>query len=188
MEDAITPELREAILDLAARPDIRSISCALEDFQLWQGLLKEQVSRSERLGVPPQEALCLAGPDSGIPGVTPVRCGWEDDDDSPQVLPDQQGNLAPNCWGGEVHIPYEGVCSGDLLIPPKWLALYPQALSKPDARFQWISTKRCNVLLLNRDLGERPHAERSELASGWWLYQSISPFQDCNPFHDGAHD
>ncbi|MCO5102433.1 MAG: hypothetical protein M9919_00360 [Burkholderiaceae bacterium] len=188
MKQTVKPELRDAILSLAARPDIHSISCPLVDFRLWQGLFKEQVARSDRLGLPLQEGLCLMGPDSGIPGVTAVFTGLEDDDCLPPVLPDQEGNLAPDRWGGEVHIPYEGVCGGDLFIPPKWLSLDSQALSKPDAKFHWVSNKRCNFLLLDRDLGELPHSVRSELVEGWWLYKSTSPFLDCNPFHDSAND
>jgi hypothetical protein len=187
LKETVTPELRDAILNLVARTDIRSISCSLEDFRLWQGLFKEQVARSSRLGLPPQEALCLMGPDSGIPGITAVFCGLEDDGELPPVLPDQEGNLAPDRWGGEVHIPYEGVCGGDLLIPPKWLRLHPDALSKPDAKFHWISSKKCNLLLLDHDFGELPHSVRSELVEGWWLYKSASPFLDCNPFHDSVY-
>lgn len=188
MREAITPELRDAILNLAARPEIHSISCPLVDFRLWQGLFKEQVARAAKLDLPLQDALCLMGPDSGLPGITPVFTGLEDDGYLPPVIPDQEGNLAPERWGGEVHIPYEGACGGDLFIPPKWLRLYPEALSKPDASFHWISSKRCNLLLLDRDLGELPHCDRSELVKGWWVYKSTSPFLDCNPFHDGASE
>lgn len=184
----VTPALREAILDLAARPDIHSISCALVDFRLWQGLFKEQVSRAGRLGLPPQEALCLMGPDAGIPGITGVFCGLEEDDgELPPVLPDQQGNWAPDRWGGEVHVPYEGACGGDLLIPPKGLHPLAVVLSKPHALLPRTSGKRCNLLLLDRDLGVLPDSVRWELVEGWWLYQSTCPFRDCNPFHDSAN-
>ena len=188
MKHTVKSELRDAILGLASRPDIHSISCHLVDFGLWQGLFKEQLARSDRLGLVPQEALCLMGPDSGIPGVTAVYNGLEDDDCQPPVLPDDEGNLAPDCWGGEVHIPYEGICAGDFFICPKWLRLSPRNLSKPVSKFHWISNKRCNLLLLDRDLGDLPHSVRSELVEGWWLYESTSPFLDCNPFHDGAND
>jgi len=98
MKHTVKSELRDAILGLASRPDIHSISCHLVDFGLWQGLFKEQLARSERLGLVPQEALCLMGPDSGIPGVTAVYNGLEDDDCQPPVLPDDEGNLAPMRW------------------------------------------------------------------------------------------
>lgn len=168
LTETVTPALREAILDLAARPDVHSISCALVDFQLWQGLFKEQVSRSSRLGLPPQEALCLTGPDAGIPGITGVFCGLEEDDgDLPPALPDPQGNWAPDRWGGEVHVPYEGACGGDLLIPPKWLHPLAVVLSKPHAQLPRTSGKRCNLLLLDRDLGVLPDSVRLELVEGW---------------------
>lgn len=180
----VTSALRQAILTLAARTDVHSISCALVDFGLWRGLFKEQVARSGTLGLPPQEALCLMGPDSGIPGITGTFCGLEEDDgDLPPVLPDEQGNWAPDRWGGEVHIPYEGVCGGDLVIPPRWLGLPRAVPSKPDSHFEWAPYKRCNLLLLDRDRGALPYAIRSEPVGGWWLYETTFPFRDCNPFH-----
>lgn len=184
----VKPELRDAILSLAARPDIRSISCALVDFQLWKGFFKEQLARSDGLGLALQEALCLMGPDTGIPGVTAVFNGWEDEDCLPPVFPDQDGNLAPDCWGGEVHIPYEGVCGGDLFIPPHRWGLSPRALSRSGSKLHRIANKSCNFLLLDHDLGEIPHSVRTELVEGWWLYQSTLPFLDCNPFHDNVSD
>ena len=66
MKHTFKSELRDAILGLASRPDIHSISCHLVDFGLWQGLFKEQLARSERLGLIPQEALCLMGPTPGF--------------------------------------------------------------------------------------------------------------------------
>lgn len=187
MEEHITQKLRQAILMLAARPDVHSVSCALTDFFLWEGLFREQISRSRLLDLPPQEAFALMGPDGGIPGITPLFCGLEDPHDSlPPVEPDSHGNFAPDRWGGDVHIPYEGVCSGDLLIAPQWMQLYPRALLKPDATFHSMSYKKFNLLLLDRDLGLLPHGERTELDQGWWLYESLSPFLDCNPFHDVA--
>ncbi len=187
MEERITQKLRQAILMLAARPDVHCVSCALTDFSLWQGLFCEQVARAQAHGKPPQEVFALMGPDGGIPGITPVFSGYEEFDDSwPPVEPDSQGNFAPDRWGGDVHIPYEGVCSGDLLIAPQWMQLYPGTLLKPDATFHSMSYKKFNLLLLNRDLGQLPHSARTELDQGWWLYESASPFLDCNPFHGGA--
>lgn len=187
MEKRCTQKLRQAILILAACPDVHCVSCALTDFALWQGLFREQVARAQAHGGPPQEAFALMGPEGGIPGITPVVGGLEEPDDSlPPVEPDPQGNFAPDRWGGDVHIPYEGVCSGDLLIAPQWMQLYPRALLKPDATFHSMSYKKFNLLLLARDLGQLPHSVRTELDQGWWLYESTSPFLDCNPFHDVA--
>lgn len=185
MQELVTSKLRQAILELAARPDVHSVSCDLTDFFLWEGLFREQISRSRQLDLPPQEAFALMGPDGGIPGITSVFSGFEDLDDSlPPVEPDAQGNFAPDRWGGYVHIPCEGVCSGDLLIAPQWMQLYPHALMKPGATFHTMSSKKFNLLVLQKDLGQLPHSQRTELDQGWWLHESLSPFLDCNPFHD----
>lgn len=182
----LTPELRSAILRLAKQPDIRSISCPFDNFHLWEGLLREQVQRSQQSGVPPQEALCLVGPDSGIPGITPPR--FIDDEDAAETHPPepdpQTGLLAPHAWGGEVHIPYEGACGADLFILPQWHNVFPERMFNPGAKLSYLlGGKRCNYLLTNRPLGELPCAIRQDVA-GWSLYISTAEHQDCNPFHE----
>jgi len=71
----LTAALKALILSLATQDDIHSISCPFNDFDLWRGLLQEQVRRSQASGLAPQEALCLIGPSSGIRGVTPEILG-----------------------------------------------------------------------------------------------------------------
>jgi hypothetical protein len=182
----LTPELQDAILRLAAQPDIRSISCPFDEFDLWRGLLNEQMRRATRLGLPAQEALCLMGPQSGIPGITPIPLIYEDESYPPEPDP-RTGGFAPHRWGGEIHIPYEGACGGDLFILPKWHNVFLERLAGPSAKFSYLlSGKRCNYLLTNRDLGELPCATRADCA-GSFLYKNMQPYPDCNPFHESRY-
>lgn len=92
----LSPALFQLIEDLISRETVQSVSCPLEDYALWRILVEQQVRRAERSGKPPQEAFKLGGPDSGLPFV---------------VAED---------WGGKVHIPYEGACTGGVFIKPGW--------------------------------------------------------------------
>lgn len=179
----LTDALAHEILNLAAQSDVDSVSCPFDEFELWRGLIAEQVKRAERLGVPPQDAFCLVGPGSGIPGITPIVI--EDDGVTYPPDPDPRtGGLAPDMWGGKVHIPYEGTCGAGLFILPKWHNVFPERLIGADAMLSHlIGGKRCNYLLTNRDLGQLPCATLSDCA-GWFLYKNNTPYPDCNPFRD----
>lgn len=180
----LTDALQDAILCLSRQPDIRSISCPLDEFELWRGLLKEQVRRAQQLGLPPQEALCLIGPESGIPGITPTRKFIFTDVTLPLAPDPRTGGCVPDRFGGEIHIPYEGTCEADLFILPQWHNVFPERLARPNPQFRYLlGSKRCNHLLTNRDLGELPCATRSDFA-GWFLYRNTAPYPDCNPFHE----
>ena len=180
---ALTPQLQKGILELATQPDIRSISCPFDEFDLWHGLLMEQVRRAQQSGLPPQEALCLMGPESGIPGITRIPLIYDDGALPPEPDP-RTGQFAPHRWGGEIHIPYEGACGGDLFILPKWHNVFPERLAKPPSKLSYlIGGKKLNYLLTNRELGQLPHTTRSDCA-GWFLYTNTIPFADCNPFHE----
>ena len=183
----LTPELQDAILRLAAQSDVRSISCSFDEFDLWRGLLNEQMRRATRLGLPAQEALCLMGPQSGIPGITPIPLIYEDESYPPEPDP-RTGGFAPHRWGGEIHIPYEGACGGDLFILPKWHNVFLERLAAaPRPKLSYlIGGKKCNYLLTNRDLGELPCATRADCA-GSFLYKNMQPYPDCNPFHESRY-
>lgn len=176
----LTDELRQVILELAQQPDIHSISCPFNDFSLWEGLLKEQVKRSIATGRPPQEALCLCGPDSGITGMS-KDYSW-DEDGCPAIPDPVTGKFAPDFFGGEVHIPYEGVSGGDLFIYPEWRNLYPEASIRLQKLSAVTHNKPCNYLLTNRNLGEFEFATR-RLVAGCFLYKSKDPYMNCNPFN-----
>jgi hypothetical protein len=183
-------ELRDLILRFASRPDIRSISCCFTDCDLWKGLLGEQVRRATAQGIPPREALCLMGPDSGIPGVNllwdclhilDVESGEEHERLRREFL--EQDTSLERRMGGDIHIPCEGMCGGDFLVLPHWRTVAPERWQSPGAHLSYAIGKSCNFLLAERDLGESPCATRSEPVPGWWLYESTNPLPDCNPFH-----
>jgi len=160
-QSGLPPELFELIVSLVKQDDVRSVSCPLTDYWLWRALVAEQVRRSIAHNVPPMAALRLNGPDSGIAGVRTYDC-WQARD-----------------WGGEIHIPYEGVCGGDLFIQPGFfgfdLDLARLAPTLSEAVFGPSNAegeKSCNYLLTrNRNLGEIASAERTDCGE-WFLYSS----------------
>lgn len=166
----LTDELRQAILDLAKQSDIRSVACAFDDFDLWDGLIKEQIKRSQETGLPLAEAFYLCGPDGGIKGQ-----GAELSDDGEEWVHDQ------HFLGGDVHIPYEGITNGDLFVLPEWHRTCTRRC-RETGEFWRIATykpyKLYNYLLTNRDLGEFECAERT-LVAGCYLYKNKTPYIDC---------
>lgn len=71
---------------IVAQCDVRSISFPFNSFQIRRILVKEQVQRAHKLCVPLEEAFKLSGHDPGL----------------------LNNELVKN-WGGDVHIPYEGM-------------------------------------------------------------------------------
>ncbi len=175
-------KLREFILLMARRDDVNSVSCQFHDRRLWEGLLAEQVRRVKLSGKPPKDAFFLCGPDSGIHGVARFHPGLED-------MPEVEwftGDTLEEKMGGDIHIPYEGVCGADVFVYPNWRKIYPEAWQKEGAQLDWAtSRKECNHLLIDRDLGEAGCATRIEPCEGWWLYSSTAAYKDCNPFRNG---
>jgi len=132
----LSPVLFHLIEDLISRETVRSVSCPLNDYALWRLLVEQQVRRAELCGEPPQEAFKLSGPDSGLSFV-----------------------MAKD-WGGEVHIPYEGVCTGSLFIKPGW------------RKFSFETMKyTCQFLLTQDDYGEQECASRTAVVDDWVLYE-----------------
>ncbi|MCC7182361.1 MAG: hypothetical protein IT509_02175 [Rhodocyclaceae bacterium] len=180
-------ELSELILTMARRPDVNSVSCQFTDPLLWEELLSEQVRRARQTGKHPRDAFFLCGPDGGIPGVAKLYPGLEH-------LPKEEwftGDTLEERLGGHIHIPYEGVCGADLLVYPKWRAVYPEAWQKDGAELYSATAKinpcnqlLCNHLLIEQDLGEPACATRTgPIAGSWWLYSSRTPHKPCSPFH-----
>ncbi len=174
-------ELRELILAMARRDDVHSVSCQFYDFQLWEGLLSEQIKRARQMGRQPSDAFFLCGPDSGIFGVAKHYPGM---DEIPQ---DEwfKGDTLEEKMSGDIHIPLEGVCGADLFVYPSWRKIYPEAWRKAGAELDWATAKKpCNHLLIEKDLGDTKCATRTGPISGnWWLYSSKAPYKDCNPRH-----
>lgn len=174
-------ELRDIILSMARRSDVHSVSCQFRDERLWQGLLEEQVRRARESGKPPRKAFFLCGPDGGLPGIAKHHHGLED-------LPPEEwfdGSTLEEKMGGDIHIPYEGVCGADLYVYPAWRRINPAAWEKDGAELDWATAnKPCNHLLIEQDLGEPACAMRTgPIAGTWWLYSSKAPYKPCSPFH-----
>lgn len=147
-ETALPCALFRLIRDLIARDDVTSVSCPFNDFALWRALVAEQIQRSIRMGRAPQEAFALSGPDSGLPMIPYLE------------------------WGGNVHIPYEGVAEADLLITPEWLKLDAGKGSGAEGRLSRVAGgKARRYLLTDRDLGTLDCATH-ERVEGWNLYRA----------------
>ena len=144
------------VLELIRQEDVRTVSCPYDDPELWLSLIGEQVRRSICTGLPPQEAFGLYGPDGGL-WDTPVEA-----------------------LGGYVHIPYEGLCGGDLLIRPTWRKFRVPEGTKTGKLSTAASVSCCHYLLSPEDFGELSFATRS-VVDGWILYQSNLPYVTCNP-------
>lgn len=175
-------ELRDFILTLAQRDDIHSVSVQFQDATLWEGLLREQVKRAERTGKPPRDAFFLCGPDSGIDGIAKLWPGMEDEPEDQWFT----GRTLEEQLGGNIHIPYEGVCGADLFVYPEWRKIHPERWHDDNADVDSATAmKPCNHLLIEKDLGEPACATRvGPIATTWWLYSSKAPYKDCGPNHE----
>lgn len=155
-QTGLPKDLFQLIGKLIKRDDVQSVSCPFDDFALWRELVAEQVRRARKLSVPPQQALTLNGPDCGLPDV-----------------------IAGD-WGGEIHIPYEGVCEADLFILPKWFNLFPdRAMGSNGSLSKAAGGRMCHYVLSDRDYGELDAATR-ETYGGWHLYRSKLPYTPKN--------
>jgi len=149
------------IVSIASQPNVHSVSCPFQDYDLWRALVAEQVQRSRAMQVEPQVAFRLNGPDGGVPNVH-TRGG--------ECRIDRE-------WGGEIHIPYEGVAGGDLFIQPKWFGFVPALARRAPTLAQAVfgnhaldGYKTCNYLITHwRTLGELECADRTEIGD-WVLY------------------
>lgn len=144
---ALSLALFNLIQDLIGRTNVQSVSCPLKDYALWRLLVEQQVRRAELCGKPPQEAFRLSGPDSGLPLV-----------------------MAKD-WGGEVHIPYEGACTGSLFIKPGW-----RKFSFEDMQFT------CQYLLTQEDYGDQSCASRAAVVDGCILYEYKGVYESHRHF------
>ncbi len=152
----------DLIAKLIALPDVQSVSFPFGDERVWRMLVAEQVDRAHRTGLHPQHAFGLSGPDSGLPFDTAL-------------------------WGGYVHIPYEGMCEGDLLVKPDWRGWSSNAAMGQGDLTAAMGGKSCHYLLLKGDQKEVDSANRVVL-DGWTLYTSKKPCRPCNPFTNHIYD
>lgn len=149
-------EVITKVLELIQRDDVHSVSCCYDDPELWKSLVAEQVRRSATTGVTPQRAFTLCGPDSGL-WDTPVEA-----------------------MGGDVHIPYDGVCGGDLFIRPTFRRFRVAEGAATGRLSTAAGSCGCYYVLSPEDFGEVSFASRSTVGE-WVLYQSNLPYVRCDP-------
>jgi len=149
-EDELPESVIALIGELIKRDTVQSVSFPFNNSKVWRLLIDEQVRRAKQTGLPLQKAFTLSGPDGGL-------------------------SCDPSEWGGAVHIPYEGVCEGDLFIAPLWRNFIRENNSAT------LSTSY-HYLLLQRDLGELNCATRRIIGDGWVLYESTRPYVKVDVF------
>jgi len=148
--------VRAKILDLIQRDDVRSVSCPFDDPDIWRALVAEQIKRVTGTPCEPQDAFTLSGPE------------YLDD------VPIEE-------WGGTVHLPFEGMCGGDLVVLPTWRNVFPDRAEKT-GRLSTAVQACCHYVLTPRDFGEWSFATRTHVGD-WILYTSKLPYTPCDPLH-----
>lgn len=150
-ETNLPQALFDLIVTLAQSKKVNSVSCPFTDYHLWRMLVAEQVRRSEKAGLSPQEVFRLSGPDSGL--------GFNASD-----------------WGGEIHIPYEGAADGDLFIKPGWRKLFPELADRGGGLRHVVYGAGCRApccyVLSGDDYGEIESASRT-VVGDWFLYEAM---------------
>ncbi|MEI2635817.1 MAG: Sir2 family NAD-dependent protein deacetylase [Methylotenera sp.] len=148
--DAKSAEFFKVVAQLIAQEDVRSVSCPFGGLNIWRILVTEQVTRSQRLNLPLQEALHLYGPDSGL-------------------------KRLPEDWGGEVRIPYESMFDGDVVFLPGWRVFHNEYAGADGSLAKTLNMKDCRYLFVpkSRGLGELGCATREEI--GEWVLYSQKP-------------
>jgi hypothetical protein len=155
-------EVYDLFIGLLTRPNVQSVSFPFQDEQVWRMLVAEQVDRARRTGLHLQQAFGLSGPDSGLPFDTAL-------------------------WGGYVHIPYEGMCEGDLFVKPPWRGFNLNAANSDGDLAAAMLGKKCHYVLLKGEHKDVDSATRSVVA-GWTLYASKKPYEPSNPFSGRIYD
>ncbi|MGZ8982770.1 MAG: SIR2 family NAD-dependent protein deacylase [Methylotenera sp.] len=145
--DAKSVKFQKVLAQLIAQDDVHSVSYPFGGLILWRILVAEQISRSQRLNLPLQEALHLYGPDSGL-------------DDLPED------------WGGEVRIPYESMFDGDVVFLPGWRVFHIENSGVDGSLAKTLNMKDCRYMFVpkSRELGELACAMREEIGD-WVLYR-----------------
>ena len=145
--DAKSAEFLKVVAQLIAQEDVRSVSCPFGGLNIWRILVTEQVTRSQRLNLPLQEALHLYGPDSGL-------------------------KRLPEDWGGEVRIPYESMFDGDVVFLTGWRVFHNEHGTADGSLAKTLNMKDCRYLFVpkSRGLGELGCATREEIGE-WVLYR-----------------
>jgi hypothetical protein len=164
-EQELPDSVIELIGELIKRDNVQSVSCPFNNSKVWRLLVDEQVHRAKLSGLSLQKAFTLSGTDGGF-------------------------SFDPADWGGDVHIPYEGACMGDLFVLPEWRNLFTEHAKYlgesatlgsyviHEAHTQFMQP--CHYLLMQRDIGEIYNANRKVVGDGWYLYESTQSYVKVN--------
>ena len=146
-----------AVAKLVSREDVCSLACYYPDPSLWDIFLREQAERANRTGLPPQVAFTLCGPDTGL--------GWEVD---------------VSAYGGEVHIPYEGISGGDLFFQPHWRLFHPDYANERGRVGAGNIGKECHHLITANDYGDLRNSRKLSIGD-YFLYESTLNYIPTDP-------
>ena len=149
----LPPLVVDTILRLILWDNVQSVSLPYDVPSLWPLLIAEQVRRAKRIHVPLQQAFYLAGPEGGF---------WDTD---------------VSALGGEVHIPFEGMRGGDLVVFPKWRRFFRESAERTRKLASGLR-QCCYYLLTPHDFGEINCASRRAVGD-WVLYQSKEKYVPC---------
>ena len=152
-------ELFDYLRELVSHPDTLSVSGQLNDYHLWRVLIELQLKRADDSGLPPRKALGLGSADCGIP--------W----------------LGPRFLGADIHVPYEGVCGGDVFFMPDWFNFDVGHATQVGRLKAGTGGKHCRFLVTQKDFGELPFAH-SQCFGAWRVYEDNDLVSSCNTFND----
>jgi hypothetical protein len=153
--------MHQALLALAARPDVDGVSAMTTDRHTWRQLVQLQLQRAADRGGPPREALWLNGPLDTVSAV---------------LLRD---------WGGEVAVPLEGLRPADVTLLPA-LGGYA-TLDEFFAEQRWYAAQRagdpqgptpCRYLLLRQPLPAGPSVRQRAVANWQLAWHRDTPAPD----------
>jgi uncharacterized membrane protein len=147
---------------LITREDVHSVSFPYAHEGVWRALVAQQKERAAQTGLYLQHAFGLSGPDSGL-------------------------SFDTASWGGYVHIPYEGMCEGDLIVKPHWRSFIPEAAMGEGDLTAAMGGKACHHLIVQGERAELDSAERT-VVDGWTHYTSKRAYRPCNPFLEATFD
>lgn len=143
--------------------EIRSLSGQVGDYYFWRMLIETQLARAENSGLPPRQAFGLGSADCGVP--------W----------------LSPKFLGADVHVPYEGVCGGDIFFMPDWFRFDAESAAAAGRLTAGTWDKHCRYLITQRDLGELPFARHHQF-SDWHVYEDTVSAVPTNTFDTRRED
>jgi len=146
-------DLYKLLTHLFKRENAHSVSCDINDFQLWRMLVGEQIKRSKESRVPPQKAFTLCAPE-----LTKIELAAQ-----------------AEYWGGEVHESMQGFMPGDICVnvgqvyPPRYSAELDRLI------VTWTGG-HCQYFISQTDHGKIERTKKSKHGN-WIMYESLSKYR-----------